>query len=109
MGHAEEGKRLARLSADLHLRGGRPDQALVPTALWLVCGGGGETELAAMIPQALTCARPLESLQTCCLLRWVTGPHPELDARIRILGPQVHPVAFVGRRALLTYDEMYLP
>ncbi len=108
-GNVEEGRRLARLSADLHLRAGRTENALVPTALWLVCGGGGPVELAVAIEGALRCANPRESLETCCLLRWITGPHPDLDPRIRILGLQVHPLPFVGRRALLTYDEMHLP
>ncbi len=108
-GKIEDGKRLARLSADLHLSAGRAEYALVPTALWLVCGGGGQAELAAAIPEALACARPIESLQTCCLLRWITGPRPDLDARIRDLVHELHPAPFQGRYGLLSYDEMHLP
>ncbi|GDX82889.1 hypothetical protein LBMAG42_47000 [Deltaproteobacteria bacterium] len=105
-GNLDEARRLARLSADHHLKGGRPDFALVPTALWLVCGGGGEAELAAAIREALACSRPLEALQTCSLLLWITGPRADLEARIRTLAPEVIPEAFAMRRGLLTYEEM---
>ena len=108
-GNPDEAKRLARLSADVHARGGRHDFALVPTALWLVCGGGSAEDLAVAIEGALSCARLLESLQSCCLLRWITGPRPDLDARIRALNRELHPTPFAGRYGLLSYDEMHLP
>ncbi len=80
-----------------------------PMALWLVCGGGGPGDVAPAIHAALSCPRPRPALEAASLLRWITGPNPELDEAIRRLGERLLPGAPPGRWGLLVVpDEVSL-
>ena len=101
----------ARELAAAAVRVGRPGPRADPRpmALWLVCGGGGPGDLAPAIRAALTCPRPRPALEAASLLRWITGPNPELDEAIRRLGERLIPGAPSGRWGLLVVpDEVSL-
>lgn len=101
----------ARELAAAAVRVGRPGPMADPRpmALWLVCGGGAPGDLGLAVRAALSCPRPRPALEAASLLRWITGPNPELDEAIRRLGERLLPGAPPGRWGLLVVpDEVSL-